>query len=221
MFGMTDQRIIIGAGGHALSIASAAAAAGLLIRGLIAPRNTGVADGYLAWLGDEDCLQAPSMRDLPLLNGIGSAGPIGPRRDAYLRLRAAGHRFSPLIHPAASLSTLGVQAGDAPQVLAGVLVNAAAELGDNVLLNSGAIVEHGCRIGHHCHVATGAVLCGEVRLGESVHVGAGATILQGVTIGAGAVIAAGAVVTKDVEPLTLVAGVPARPLRRIHEQELA
>lgn len=52
-------------------------------------------------------------------------------------------------------------------------------------------------------------------VGERVWIGAGAIILPGVTIGKGAVVAAGAVVTKDVEPFTVVAGVPARFLKRI------
>jgi acetyltransferase-like isoleucine patch superfamily enzyme len=58
-------------------------------------------------------------------------------------------------------------------------------------------------------------------IGESVHIGAGATLIQGIEIGFGAVIAAGAVVTADVKPLTLVAGMPARRLRAIDDQELA
>ena len=37
-------------------------------------------------------------------------------------------------------------------------------------------------------------------------------ILGGVTLGRGSVVAAGAVVTKDVPPLTIVAGIPARPV---------
>ena len=41
-------------------------------------------------------------------------------------------------------------------------------------------------------------------------VGAGATILPGVEIGEGALVGAGAVVTRDVEPWTIVMGVPAR-----------
>jgi acetyltransferase-like isoleucine patch superfamily enzyme len=39
-----------------------------------------------------------------------------------------------------------------------------------------------------------------------------AIILPGINIGDGAVIAAGAVVTKDVEPYSIVGGVPAKPI---------
>ena len=45
----------------------------------------------------------------------------------------------------------------------------------------------------------------------------GATILPGVTIGEDAVVAAGAVVAKDVEPKTMVGGVPATTIRKITE----
>ncbi|HMS72434.1 MAG TPA: hypothetical protein PKB03_05320, partial [Baekduia sp.] len=45
--------------------------------------------------------------------------------------------------------------------------------------------------------------------GDRAWVALGATVLGGVTIGEGAVVAAGAVVTKDVEPYSVVGGVPA------------
>ena len=53
-----------------------------------------------------------------------------------------------------------------------------------------------------------------VRIGNDVWIGDGAMILGGHVIGDGAIVAAGAVVTKDVEPYTIVAGVPARPVRK-------
>jgi maltose O-acetyltransferase len=49
---------------------------------------------------------------------------------------------------------------------------------------------------------------------DHVWIGMRAMVLPGVTIGRGAVIAAGAVVTKDVAPLDIVAGVPARTVGR-------
>ena len=55
---------------------------------------------------------------------------------------------------------------------------------------------------------------GGITIGSDVWIGYEAVIMAGVTIGDGAVIAARAVVTKDVEPYTIVGGVPARPIRR-------
>lgn len=56
-------------------------------------------------------------------------------------------------------------------------------------------------IGHHCWIGTGAM------------------VLQGVKIGDGAVIAAGAVVTRDVEPWTVMGGVPAKKIRMRKENQ--
>lgn len=50
-------------------------------------------------------------------------------------------------------------------------------------------------------------------IGHDVWIGAKATILRGVKIGHGAVIAAGAVVNKDVEPYSIVGGIPAKHIR--------
>jgi phosphonate metabolism protein (transferase hexapeptide repeat family) len=53
-----------------------------------------------------------------------------------------------------------------------------------------------------------------ITVGHDVWIGHGAIVLPGRNIGVGAVVAAGAVVTKDVPPYTIVAGNPARPIRR-------
>ncbi len=58
-----------------------------------------------------------------------------------------------------------------------------------------------------------------VHIGNNVWIGANAVIVAGVTIGDNAVIAARSVVTKDVEPMTVSAGVPARILKRITEED--
>ncbi|MBF0282129.1 MAG: CatB-related O-acetyltransferase [Zetaproteobacteria bacterium] len=57
-------------------------------------------------------------------------------------------------------------------------------------------------------------------VGNDVWVGYRAVILDGVTVGDGAVIAAGAVVTKDIEPYSIVGGVPAKLIRKRFDDEV-
>lgn len=57
-----------------------------------------------------------------------------------------------------------------------------------------------------------------IRICDHVWIGSNATILPGITVGEWAVVAAGAVVTKDVEPYTIVGGVPARVIKRIETE---
>jgi len=51
------------------------------------------------------------------------------------------------------------------------------------------------------------------RIDDDVWVGYGSTIMSGVHIGTGSIIAAGSLVTKDVEPYSIYAGVPARKIK--------
>jgi len=60
-----------------------------------------------------------------------------------------------------------------------------------------------------------------VSIGNDVWIGHGAVIMPGVTIGDGAIVGSSAVVTKDVEPYTIVAGVPAKVIKRRHPEALA
>ena len=57
----------------------------------------------------------------------------------------------------------------------------------------------------------------KIKLHDKAWIGFNTIILKGVTIGQGAVVAAGSVVTKNVEPFTLVAGNPARFVKKLEE----
>ena len=91
-------------------------------------------------------------------------------------------------------------------------------LGDDVLLGPNVSL---ISSGHPLDPASRrhAIVAAPIVLERNVWVGAGATVLQGVTVGADAVVAAGAVVTRDVPPATVVAGVPARVIRSVHDTE--
>ena len=59
-----------------------------------------------------------------------------------------------------------------------------------------------------------------VKIGHDVWIGHGAIIMKGVEIGTGAVVGSGSVVTKNVEPYTIVVGVPGKPIKRRFSKEV-
>lgn len=79
-----------------------------------------------------------------------------------------------------------------------------------------------CVVSQHAYLCGGThdledpalpLLVGEIDIGPDAFIGARAMILPGVTLGPGAVLAAAAVATKDLDPWTIYAGNPARPIR--------
>ena len=53
---------------------------------------------------------------------------------------------------------------------------------------------------------------------DNAWIAIGAILLPGVTIGEGSIVAAGSIVTKDIPPLVLAAGIPAKPLRDLAQK---
>ncbi|KRL89256.1 2,3,4,5-tetrahydropyridine-2,6-dicarboxylate N-acetyltransferase [Lactobacillus kalixensis] len=116
--------------------------------------------------------------------------------------------------------------GDNAVIMMGAIINIGAEIGEGTMIDMGAVLGGRAIVGKHCHVGAGTVLAGviepasaePVRIDDNVLIGANAVVIEGVHVGEGAVVAAGAIVTKDVEPYTMVAGVPARVIKRVDEQ---
>jgi acetyltransferase-like isoleucine patch superfamily enzyme len=71
------------------------------------------------------------------------------------------------------------------------------------------------RLGDHPFVREQLAITAPVTIEDDAWLGTGCIILPGVTVGRGAIVGAGAVVTRDVEPYTIVAGIPARVVRRL------
>jgi UDP-2-acetamido-3-amino-2,3-dideoxy-glucuronate N-acetyltransferase len=133
----------------------------------------------------------------------------------------------------------GVKVWHFVHVSKGARIGRGTSLGQNVFVAPGVVVGAGCKIQNNVSLYEGVTLYDEVFVGPSAvftnvinpraHVvrrsefaptvvghratiGANATIVCGTTLYEGAFVGAGAVVTADVQPYSVVLGVPARPL---------
>lgn len=115
------------------------------------------------------------------------------------------------------------------------------EIGSNSFLNVNCVVLDGARvtIGNNVFIApsVGIHTAGHpldlerrdrgleyalpVTIEDSVWIGAGVQIMPGVQIGRGSVVGAGAIVTRNIPPMSLAVGNPARVIRQISEADRA
>lgn len=140
----------------------------------------------------------------PVIKNSGSM-LIGPR----VRFLGAESRSFIRAHSGATLS-VGARALVNSEVV--IDVHESIEIGDDVKIGSNVSISdssaHELVRGQGIHTAA-------VRVGDNVWIGRGAFIAPGVTIGTNSIVGAGAFVKHDVAPDTVVAGVPARPIRTL------
>ena len=112
----------------------------------------------------------------------------------------------------------------------GIVLGNGVSIGPKVLLDGrkGLTIEEGAVIGYGAiiwtlnHDYNDIHFCGKgapVTIGRRAWICSNSIILPGITIGEGAVVASGAVVTHDVEPYTIVGGVPAKVIGKRAEKE--
>jgi maltose O-acetyltransferase len=131
----------------------------------------------------------------------------------------------------------GVVLADMPRIFGEGRIETRLTIGDHCFLNVGTTIELGDRISigrwvtfgpevmlltttheiggpdHRCSTP----IVSPIEICDGAWIGARATVLPGVTVGSGAVVGAGSLVLDDVEPNTVVAGSPARLIRRLDE----
>jgi acetyltransferase-like isoleucine patch superfamily enzyme len=157
------------------------------------------------------------------------------RREAFVRWPVHGNVLEALRE---GRLELGKGALLEPEVWITAPGNARVRIGAGTFLNLGVMIaaEELVEIGDHCMLANGCFVTdsshryddpekpvpwqgfttkGPTRIGENCWLGANVVVTSGVTIGERCVIGANSVVTKDIEPFSVVAGAPARVLRKI------
>lgn len=121
------------------------------------------------------------------------------------------------------------------EIQKGVRIGRRCKISSHTFICEGVIIEDEVFVGHNVTFindlypratnAEGALQteadweCIPTRVKRGASIGSGATLLAGITVGEHALVGAGSVVTRDVPPWTVVAGNPARILRRLESPE--
>lgn len=100
-----------------------------------------------------------------------------------------------------------------------VIIGKNVSIGPNVVCICEASANNGLEINTYPYVIEKASARGNIILEDEVWIGANVTILPGITIGQCSIVGAGSVVTKNIEPYSVYAGVPAKKLRDINSAD--
>lgn len=158
-----------------------------------------------------------------LFTAVSALLPLDSRRNSAVRaalLRLHGARVGDGVFLCRQLQLFG-GGGDRLAIGDGAFLNAGCRLdlrervtiGPRVSLGPGVTVWTTTHDDGGPAQRAGPMRALPVEVGAGAWLGANVTVLPGARIGEGAVVAAGAVVASDVAPNTLVAGVPAKPVR--------
>lgn len=137
-------------------------------------------------------------------------------------------KYNCRIEPGAIIRDM-VEIGDHCVIMMGAVLNIGAIIGERTMIDMNVVVGGRAIVGKNCHIGAGTVLAGVIEppsadpvvIEDDVLIGANAVVLEGVKVGKGAVVAAGSIVVKNVEPNTVVAGVPAKFLKKVDDKTKA
>ena len=197
--------ILVGAGGHALSLAEFAYED---ILGYLSNEESKEMPGE--WLGSDEnasewISQGKKFNIAYVYHGI----PWMAKREKLIETYTGlGAEFETLISPRAII-TPNSRIGEGSAIMTGVIINRAT-LDKHVIVNSGAIVEHDCNVGSNTFIGPGAVIGGFTSIGKNCFIGLGAKIGNGLTIGDNITVAMGATVSQDLTEPGIYHGFPLR-----------
>ena len=200
--------IIVGAGGHALSVADAALSAAWTIVGFYSPGGTGPASTLGPVLST---LDAVDLSDTAFALGIGT----NHSRETVaqdISKRFAQTEIVSVIHATAWVSSHATVHPGAV-ILAHTSVGPGSTVGRGALLNTGASLDHESSLGDYASLGPGARTGGNVSVGERTMSGIQAGILHGITVGSDCVVGAHSLVNGDLDSNIVAWGTPATTVR--------
>jgi len=185
----------------------------------------------LGFVDDDHAKAGSHFGDFPILGGReafadnpdawvlavpGRPDSFKKRKELINSLPIAQDRFATIIHPS-TIVGLKSSIGKNVLLMANVALTSNAVIGRSVVILPNTVVSHDSCVGDYSMVGSNVSISGGVQIGPSCYIGSGAKIIQEIEIGAMSMVGIGTVVIRDVKPESVVAGNPARDIRRSNE----
>lgn len=180
----------------------------------------------LGFIDDSDKLQGKLINDYRVigkskdLKKFGKAGfVVSLGTDTHARRRLFALAINCGLEPVNLIHTTAVVADSAEIakgtiILPNCVIGSFVKVGKNVFIFTGVILEHDSHIGNNVYFSPGVCLAGHVNVGDNAFLGINSCAIEGITIGRNVTVGAGSVILEDIPDSVVVAGAPARILRK-------
>jgi sugar O-acyltransferase (sialic acid O-acetyltransferase NeuD family) len=148
------------------------------------------------------------------VNGIGSVNNYWKKLEIIQKTNLTDDCFETIVHPTASISRTATL-GSGVVILPNVTVASNAMVGKHVMVLANSVINHNSVVGDGTILASSVTIAGNVHIGRGCYFGSNSAIRDGITIEDYCLIGMGSTVIRSVETRSVVAGNPARLIRKI------
>lgn len=139
------------------------------------------------------------------------------KRDRIIDLIAVPEsRFASIVDPSARIAP-NAKLGINTLLMANVVISCSVELGDHCVVLPNTVISHDCFIDRYTLIGSNTSISGSCSIGANCYIGSGTRIKDHVSIGRRCLIGLGSCVIRNVPDNTVVAGNPARYLRKTED----
>lgn len=208
-FNTPSQLVIIGASGHAASLANVALSAGFDIKCFIDPKRAGETLCDIEII--DDLSQLINITDYSYAIAIGDNST---RESVHKKLiKSYGAiQFPTLIHSSAVLS-VNINIGEGTVAMPNAVIGPNSKIGSFCIINTSSSIDHDCIMSDYASMAPSSVTGGRVLIGTRSAISIAASIKHGISIGSDTVIGGASYVEKNIGDNCVAYGVPAKVIK--------
>lgn len=160
-----------------------------------------------------DISTASKYLDCTFVNGIYSLNNFQENQKVVKNSGISDERYETLIHPDAQVASTA-KIGKGSVIFQNTVIMSNAVIGNHVNIQPNCVISHDSSIGDFSFVSSTVAAGGYISIGRSVFVGLNSSLREKITIGDNSVIGMGSVVLVDVDADRVVAGSPAKPIKK-------